>query len=254
MSTDSWPNIQFDYSNTTVLVTGGSNGIGEGIARAYLAAGATVHITGTRASASEYDKDLSAFQYHQLIVSDKAQIQAVADALPSLDILINNAGASLPGGKDENDPDVFEESVEINLTSGYRLAKALQDKLAASQFPGGASVISMCSMTSLFGNPIVPGYGAAKAGLAQLTKTLGISWAGLGIRTNAIAAGLIESNMTAIMLSIDEMTQPFVDRTPMGRVGSPQDIAGATLFLTSPAAAYITGQTLAVDGGYSING
>lgn len=254
MNDNSWPVIQFDYSAATVLVTGGSNGIGEGIARAYLAAGANVHITGTRHSAGDYDKDLSGFHYHSLQVTDNDAIQRLAEALPKLDILINNAGASLPGGKDEYQPDVFEETLQINLTSTYRLAYACKDKLAASAFPGGASVIGMASLTSLFGNAVVPAYGAAKAGLVQLTKTLSIAWAQDGIRVNAIAAGLIESNMTAVMLSIDEMTQPFVDRTPLGRVGKPKDIAGAVLFLSSPAAAYITGQTLPVDGGYSIQG
>ncbi len=112
----------------------------------------------------------------------------------------------------------------------------------------------MGSLTSLFGNEIVPGYGAAKAGLVQLTKTLAIAWAGENIRSNAIVAGLIESNMTALMLTIDEMIAPMIARTPLGRVGQPSDIAGAVLFLSSPAAAFITGQALAVDGGYSIRG
>lgn len=254
MAEHNWSNIQFDYSGAIVLVTGGSNGIGEGIARAYQAAGAEVHITGTRSAASDYDKDLSGMHYHKLEVTDADNIQAVADALPALDILINNAGASLPGGKDEYDPEVFELALQINLTSTYRIAAALKEKLAASSFPAGASIIGMASMTSLFGNEVVPGYGAAKAGLVQLTKTLSISWADQGIRVNAIAAGLIESNMTAVMLTIDEMIDPFVQRTPMHRVGTPKDIAGAVLFLSSPAAAYITGQTLAVDGGYSIRG
>lgn len=254
MSDHSWPNIQFDYSGFTVLITGGSNGIGEGIARAYLAAGATVHITGTRDQVTDYDKDLSGFSYHSLNVSDRNNIQAVADVIPVVDILINNAGATLPGGKDEYEPDVFEQALAINLTSAYLMADACKDKLAASQLPNGSSVISMASMTSLFGNAIVPGYGAAKAGLVQLTKTLGIKWADQSIRVNAIAAGLIESNMTSVMLTIDEMTRPFIERTPMKRFGTPKDIAGAVLFLSSPAAGFITGQTLAVDGGYSISG
>jgi 3-oxoacyl-[acyl-carrier protein] reductase len=249
-----WDKISFDYSGNQVLVTGGSNGIGHGIASAYLEAGATVTITGTRASADDYDKDLSGFRYRQLQVTDSAQIEAVAADIKTLDILINNAGASLPGGKDEYEPTVFEQCLQINLTSAYRMAHACKNKLAASTIPGGGSIIGMGSLTSLFGNEIVPGYGAAKAGLVQLTKTLAIAWAGENIRSNAIVAGLIESNMTAVMLTIDEMSAPMIARTPLGRVGRPSDIAGAVLFLSSPAAAFITGQALAVDGGYSIRG
>lgn len=247
-------NLSFDYSGYKVLVTGGSNGIGAGIAAAYLAAGASVTITGTRASADDYDTDLSAYTYLQMLATHKASIQATAEAIGALDILINNAGASLPGGRDEYDPEVFEEAVTINLTSNYRLAAALQDKLAASTVPGGASIIGMASMSSLFGIEIVPGYGAAKTGLVGLTRVLGVRYARDNIRVNAIGCGLIKSNMTAVMLDIPEMIQPHLDRTPLSRLGEPADIAGPTLFLTSPAAAYITGQTLAVDGGFSVQG
>lgn len=254
MSEYRWSHIEYDYRDSTVLVTGGSNGIGEGIARAYLEAGATVHITGTRAQATDYDKDLSGFHYHRLDVRDNDAIAAVAAELPRLDVLINNAGASLPGGRSEYDPEVFEEALQINLVSAYRMSHACFEKLRDSTFPGGASVICLGSLTSLFGNEVVPGYGAAKAGLVQLCKTLGIAWAEDHIRVNAIAAGLIASNMTAAMLEAPDMIEPFLARTPMHRTGTPKDIAGAILFLTSPAAAYITGQTLAVDGGYSIRG
>ena len=247
-----WDQVSFNFSGKYVLVTGGSNGIGYGIASAYRDAGATVAITGTRPSASDYDNDLQGLAYHQLQVTDNDQIEAVAKAVPKLDILVNNAGASLPGGKDEYEPEVFEQALQINLTSAYRMARACKGKLGQSDIAGGSSIISMGSLTSLFGNEIVPGYGAAKAGLVQLTKTLAIAWAGDNIRPNAIVAGLIESNMTAGMLSIDEMTAPMIARTPLRRIGQPSDIAGVALFLSSPAASYITGQALAVDGGYSI--
>lgn len=250
----SFSNVEFDYSGFRVLVTGGSNGIGAGIAQAYRAAGAEVTITGTREAAADYDKDLRGFGYLQMIATDKDSIEAVAEAIPRLDILINNAGASLPDGKDEYDPDVFEKAVTINLTSNYRLAAALKDKLARSSLEGGASIIGMASMSSLFGFEIVPGYGAAKTGLIGLTRTLGVNYAPANIRVNAIACGLIESNMTSAMMDMPEMIQPFVARTPLRRVGNPADIAGPVLFLTSPAARYITGQTLPVDGGFSVQG
>lgn len=245
---------RFDFQQATVLVTGGSNGIGEGIARAFARAGATVHITGRAERADHYDKDLGAFHYHCLDVSDNAAITALAAAIPTLDILVNNAGASLPGGRSEYEPEVFEEAVRINLTSAYRLAHAFQAQLSASTLAGGASVIGLASMSSLFGIEIVPAYGSAKTGLVGMTRALAVAWAKHGIRVNAIAAGLIESNMTAGMLEVEEMTAPMLARTPLQRFGTPEDIAGPVLFLCSPAAAYITGQTLPVDGGYSVQG
>ena len=248
-----WPRITFDYHDVRVLVTGATSGIGEGIARAYVRAGAHVTVTGTRAEASAYEKDLSMFDYRQLRVEDAGQIEALAASLPQLDILVNNAGAVFPGGKTEDDPDVFEQAVRINLFGAYRLAHACRAKLARSRLTGGASVVGIASMTSFFGNETVPGYGAAKAALVQLTKTLAIAWASDGIRANAVAAGLIESGMTAEMIAADAH-HAFVARTPLARIGTPHDVAGVVLFLTSPAAAYVTGQTWAADGGYSIRG
>jgi 3-oxoacyl-[acyl-carrier protein] reductase len=247
-------NPRYDYRGANVLVTGGSSGIGEGIARAYAASGAHVTITGTRARASDYEADLRDFRYLALDARENDAIDSVASALDALDILVNNAGANSPGGRSEYEPDVFDESVRINLTSAYRMAHACKPLLAASRLSGGASVIGIASMTSFFGNEWVPGYGAAKAGIAQLTKTLAIAWAGDRIRVNAVAAGLIATRMTEVMLADTALTAKFVDRTPLARVGTPKDIAGAVLFLTSAAAEYITGQTLPVDGGFSIRG
>jgi NAD(P)-dependent dehydrogenase (short-subunit alcohol dehydrogenase family) len=260
----------YDYSGTRVLVTGGSNGIGLGIARAFADAGASVVITGTRAAAADYDNDLSNFDYRQLDVRDRARIVAVAKSLDRLDVLCNNAGASLPGGRDEYDPEVFEEAVSINLFSAFHLASACREMLAASPLAAGlladqgsstqarsaagASVINTASLTSFFGVAVVPGYGAAKAGLAQLGKTLAIAWAPQGIRVNAIAAGMIETRMTAIMKETPEMNEPVLARTPLGRWGRPDDVAGAALFLASNQASFVTGSTMVVDGGYSVMG
>ena len=242
----------FDFSGTRVLVTGGSSGIGAAIARDFTAAGADVVITGTRASASEYDGDLSAYEYRQLELTDKKTINALAASFDRLDVLVNNAGANFPGGKHEAAPDVFEESVAINLFGGYRLAVGCKDKLAASSLEGGGSVINMASMGAFFAVPIVPGYAAAKAATVQMTKNLAATWAGEGVRVNAVAPGLIERNMTALMKGVDMLEKPFIDRTPMARWGTPEDIAPVILFLASSAAKFITGQTVLVDGGFSI--
>jgi 3-oxoacyl-[acyl-carrier protein] reductase len=248
-----WTNVRYDYQGAAVLVTGGTSGIGAGIAAAYRAAGAEVTITGTRPAATQYEADLSGYRYLQLSLTDKAQIASVAAQVPRLDVLVNNAGANFMM-QNEYDPEVFEKGLQVNLASVYRLSQALQPKLAASALPGGGSVIGIASLTSFFGLEVVPAYGAAKAGLVQLVKTLSITWAKDNIRVNAVAAGVTESRMTAQMLKMPPMMAPVLARTPLKRVGQPQDVAGAVLFLTSAAASYITGQTVLVDGGYSIVG
>jgi len=165
-------------------------------------------------------------------------------------VLVNNAGANLPGGRNEYEPEVFEETVAINLFGSYRMAARCKEMIAASTIEGGGSIINLASMSSFFAVPIVPAYGAAKAAVVQMTKNLAVAWVADGIRVNAVAPGLIESNMTAGMKGIEVLEKPQMDRTPMGRWGTPDDVAPAILFLASSAASYITGHTLAVDGGY----
>ncbi len=248
-------NPAFDFSGAHVLVTGGTSGIGAATAAAYREAGAEVTITGTRGSAADYDADLAGYRYLRMDVEDGESIDAVAAALPRLDILINNAGMALPSlGLDEYEPDVFARAVNMLLVGAFRVARRSVDFLAQSTLPGGASVIGIASMSSYFGIPIVPGYGAAKTGLVGLTRTLAVEWGPRGVRVNAVAAGITRSRMTAGTFANDEWTAPTLARTPLGRLGEPEDIAGAILFLTSPAAAWITGQTLAVDGGYTVSG
>lgn len=247
--------VIYDYAGAQVLVTGGTSGIGAATAKAYRDAGAEVTITGTRASASAYDADLSGYGYLQMDIEDDASIDAAAAALPRLDILINNAGIALPSlGLDEYEPEVFARAVNMLLIGAFRMARRNVDKIAQSKLTGGGSIIGIGSMSSYFGIGVVPGYGAAKTGLVGLTRTLAVQWGPRGVRVNSVAAGLTQSGMTAGTFAQPEWTAPTLARTPLGRLGEPEDIASTILFMTSPGASWITGQTLAVDGGYTVSG
>lgn len=244
--------VHYDYTGSKVLVTGGTSGIGYAIATAFAQAGASVTVTGTRASSADYDTmDLSAFTFKTLKVQNTEAIKTLAAELSGLDILVNNAGASMPGG-DEWTHDGFEESVRVNLFSAYHMSQACFEHLKASNIKGGASIIGIASLTSFFANELVPGYGAAKAGLVQMAKSMGLTWAGHGIRANTIAAGMTDTRMTGFLKDIPDFNDPIIKRTPLKRWGLPEDMAGAVLFLCSEQASFITGQTLVIDGGYTL--
>jgi 3-oxoacyl-[acyl-carrier protein] reductase len=243
--------VRFDFGGARVLVTGGTSGIGLAIARAFAGAGAAVTITGTRADPEAYEADLSSFVYRQLDVRDGAAIARLADGLDALDVLVNNAGANFARRPSEWDPQVFEDSVRLNLTGAFRLALACKPRLARSALDGGGSVLNVASMSAFFAVPVVPAYGAAKAGIVQMTKNLAVAWAADRIRVNAVAPGLIATRMTAGMQGVEAVEKPQLDRTAMKRWGTPEDVAPTFLFLASAAARFVTGATVCVDGGYT---
>lgn len=246
--------VSFDYSDARVVVTGGTSGIGHAIAAAFAAAGATVTVTGTRPSPEDYDTELSSFSYHQLQLSDPGSIDAFVAELhaghEAIDVLVNNAGVTLPDGRDEWEPDTFALALTLNLTGPMRLTMGVHSLLRASRLDGGANVVNLSSMSAYRSVPMVPGYGAAKAATINLTANLARQWVGHGIRVNALAPGLIDTPMTAPMQDFPELLDAELAHTPMGRMGTPDEVAAAALFLCSSAAAFITGHTLAVDGGY----
>jgi NAD(P)-dependent dehydrogenase (short-subunit alcohol dehydrogenase family) len=244
--------VTFDFNDAAVLVTGGTSGIGHAIATTFADGGARVTVTGRRPTAAGYDTDLGRFTYHPLEITDAASVDALVASLTVLDVLVNNAGANLPDGRDEWGPDAFAKSVAINLTGPMRLTVGCHGLLARSALDGGASVINLVSMSAFRAVPIVPGYGSAKAGLVTFTHNLARQWVGDGIRVNAVAPGVIETPMTAPMLDLPALLEPEMAHTPMGRMGTPAEVAAVVAFLATSAASYVTGHTLAVDGGYLV--
>jgi len=235
----------FDFSGANVLVIGASRaGIGAAIARAFQSTGATVAITG--AEDAPAPEDHARFTYHQLDVTDLTQVRALASATSTLDILVNCAAVTSRG--EEMEPTFFQRVVDVNLFGTFRTAEAFHPHLKAAK----GSLINIASMYASFGSPRNPAYGASKAAVVQLTKSLAIAWAPDGIRVNAVAPGFIVTMQSAKSRTDPAHVAAVTLRTPMGRWGQPDDIAGPVLFLCSPAAAFMTGTCLAIDGGYSI--
>lgn len=236
---------RFDFSGADVLVVGASRaGIGAAIARAFQDAGATVAITGAEPEPAPEDR--ARFAFTQLDVTDSAAVQALADATPKLDILVNCAAITVRG--EEMSPAFFTHVVDVNLNGTFRTAHAFHERLRAAK----GTLINIASMYAMFGSPRNPAYGASKAAVVQLTKSLAIAWAGDGIRVNAVAPGFIVTQQSARSRTDPAHVAAVSLRTPMGRWGQPEDIAGPVLFLASAAAGFMTGTCLAIDGGYSI--
>ena len=237
--------MPFDFSGKSVLVIGASRaGIGAAIARAFQEAGALVAITGAEAAPAPEDR--GRFAYIQLDVTGTIAVQALADATPTLDVLVNCAAITSRG--EEMAPDFFLKVVDVNLLGTFRTAAAFQPHLKATK----GAVINIASMYARFGSPMNPAYGASKAAVEQLTKSLAIAWAPDNIRVNAIAPGFIVTQQSAKSRTNPAHVAAVTARTPLGRWGQPDDIVGAALFLASPLAGFMTGVCIPVDGGYSI--
>ncbi|QWG22888.1 SDR family oxidoreductase [Bradyrhizobium sediminis] len=239
---------ELDFGGRQVLVVGGSSGIGNGIAQAFRAKGARVHVCGTRAAASDYSlaegSDLEGLGYAQLDVSDPGAIENFRPSFDRLDVLVLAQGAVIYR-RGEFQMDGFRKVLEVNLISLMACAGKFHDMLSASR----GSLIIVSSTAAYHSTKGNPAYNASKTGAVGLTRTLGQAWAEDGIRVNGIAPGLVDTKMTKVTTANPKRLEGAIERIPLKRLGTPADMAGAALFLASPLSSYIVGQTLIVDGG-----
>jgi 3-oxoacyl-[acyl-carrier protein] reductase len=237
----------FDYSGKQVLVTGGSGGIGHGIGVGFRDAGADVIVTGTKEQAS-YDSDFSGLSYRQLDVRSDDQIAALAAEVGRMDVVVNSAGIAIYG-RAEYEIETFQKVVDVNLTGTMRVCTQFYDLIRDA----GGSIINIASGASFFATPGTPGYNASKGGVAMLTKCFATAWGRQGMRVNAIAPGYVDTAITKVVRENQRVYEDSIRKTPLRRWGTPEDMAGAALFLASPYASYITGQILVVDGGMTLS-
>ncbi len=242
----------FDFSGRRALVVGGSSGIGNGIAQAFRARGADVQIWGTRPGADDYaaddaypgGSDLTGLHYSRMDAADFDAVAAWQPPFDTLDILVLSQGM-VAYARGEFETATFRKVVDVNLNSLMACAEKFQPMLARAR----GSLIIVSSTAAFHATVGNPAYNASKTGAMGLTRTLGQAWAPLGIRVNGIAPGMVETKMTAATFDKAERAEGVRRRIPLGRFGTPADMAGAALFLASPLADYIVGQTLVVDGG-----
>ncbi|MBX3587189.1 MAG: glucose 1-dehydrogenase [Ramlibacter sp.] len=249
----------FNLDGKVALVTGGNGGIGLAMATGLARAGAAVVIAGRNAAKSARAvEQLRAAGAQadalQADVSDEASVTALMAACVArhgrLDVLINNAGTTVRKLPQDLSLEEWRHVMDTNLTSAFVCARAAWPHLKSA---GGGKVINIGSMLSIFGAPYASAYGASKGGIVQLTRSLAAAWAGDGIQVNAVLPGWIDTELTqGAREQVQGLYERVLARTPAGRWGQPDDLAGIAVFLASSASDFVTGTAIPVDGGYSI--
>lgn len=240
-----------DFTGKTVLVVGGSSGIGNATAQAYRAAGAKVYVWGTRPSAEDYHgqdgSDLTGLEYMQINVVDFDALESLKLPFDGLDVAVLSQGLVLYG-KQEYTMAGFRKVVDVNLNGLMACALKLREPLKTQK----GSLIVISSVAAFHATPGNPAYNASKTGAYGLTRTLALAWARDEIRVNGVAPGFVPTKMTSITTDNKDNSKAAKARIPIRRFGKPEEIAAISLFLSSPMAGYIVGQTLIADGGMTL--
>ncbi|MFZ0500933.1 MAG: SDR family oxidoreductase [Steroidobacteraceae bacterium] len=241
---------ELDFSGQTVLVVGGTSGIGNGIARSFLERGAAVHVCGTRSRAEDYTgepgSNLDGLSFDRLDVTDERALLEYSPSFDRLDVLVLSQGAVVYR-RGEFEKAGWDRVMAVNLDSVMACAMKFRPRLAAAR---GALII-LSSISGFRANRGNPAYAASKAALVNLTRTLGEAWAGDGIRVNGIAPGLVHTKLTKVTVEHPQRLAAALEEIPLRRLGEPQEIGGVAVFLASSLASYVIGQTILVDGGMS---
>jgi 2-deoxy-D-gluconate 3-dehydrogenase len=241
----------FSLHGRTALVTGARGGIGRAVAVALARAGADLVLHGRNDDLDDVEKDVRAAGRRSTRwiadLADTTAIPGAAAALPEVDILVNNAGVIRRAPAAEHSFDDWRSVLDVNLDAVFQLSRVVGSRMLARR---SGKIISIASMLSFQGGVRVPGYAAAKHGVAGLTKALACEWAATGVQVNAVAPGYIETANTAALRADPAREAEIRARIPAGRWGRPDDVAGAVVFLASAAADYVNGHVLAVDGGW----
>jgi 2-dehydro-3-deoxy-D-gluconate 5-dehydrogenase len=248
----------FDLTGRVAVVTGGNSGIGRGIALGLAEAGAAVAVWGRNDEKNQRVlSELKAIGVRSMALmvdmTNRAGLEPAVNKVESdlgrVNILVNNAGiASLSGGVMNEKPEDWDRVIETQLNSVFLLSKLAAQSMIRQK---SGKIINIASMYSFFGSGLVPSYSAAKGAIVQLTKSMAIEFAPHNIQVNAIAPGWIETDMTAPVRTTP-MNDEILARTPAGRWGQPEEVAGAAVYLASRASDFVTGDTIRVDGGYAI--
>lgn len=249
---------QFRLDGRVAFVTGASRGLGRAMALGLAGAGADVAIAGRDASTLQpVAEEIRAAGRRALCVPlDVGSLEAIPGAVEQvlahcgqIDILVNNAGTNVRRDSIDYTPEDWDRVLDTNLKGAFFLTQAVGKHMISRR---RGKILNISSMTSFLGLPTVPAYSATKAALQQLTRLLAVEWADYNIQVNAIAPGWISTDLTAPLKENPQLRARYewvISRTPAGRFGEPEELAGAAVFLCSPAADFITGQTIAVDGG-----
>ena len=246
----------FRLDGKVALVTGASRGLGAGMACALAAAGADIVLHASAAAPDETARTIAAScgrRTHAVLadLSERAAAARLVDealaAFGRLDVVVNNAGIIRRRPAAEHGDDDWDAVIDVNLSSVFRICRAAAPHMLER---GSGKIVNIASLLSFQGGITVPGYAAAKGGVMQLTRALANEWAARGVNVNAIAPGYMVTDNTAALRADEARHAQITARIPAGRWGTPDDLAGAVIYLSSPASDYVHGHTLVVDGGW----